>query len=174
MSDRVPPPAPPRRERAPRVEASPGGSVQSNQPMSQSATRQSQGVRQAPTKQEGPPQIAHGTDIPSQASRPTPPPVSQQPQGDRPRPPAPKAKSGSPAMPQVAGPAPGVPAAGSQHLERARPLPGESANRLAPHRTESNSGRSGGRATSPPSVQRPSEPAGGAQKQPGSEKQPGK
>lgn len=163
MSDREPLPAPPRRQRAPRAEAGTGAPAQASPP----ATRHPEGARQAPPRPEGPPQIGHGTGTPPIASRPIPPPVSQQPQA---APPALKHETSRPAAPQVGGPPPGVPAARSQRVEGARPLPGEPANRLEPHRMETSSGQHGGqrgeRTTSPPSDRRPHGPAGDVQQQP--------
>lgn len=161
MRDRVRPPAPPRGERGQRAETSPGGPAQASRPTTPPVAQQPPGARQAPLKPEGPPQTAHGTGTPPTAIRPTPPPISQQPQA---APPALKHESSRPAAPQVGGPPPGVPAARSQRVEGARPLPGEPANRLAPHRGQSNSGQQGERSRS--TDQRPHGPAGEVEKQP--------
>jgi hypothetical protein len=161
MNHRTPPPAPPKRERAPRAEVSPGGPAQTSPP----AARHPEGTRQAPHKPESPPKIAHETGSPPTASRPTPPPASRQPQAARTEPSTPRRETGRPATPQVTGSSPGAPAARSQHVEGAKPLPGEPANRLAPHRIESNSGQRGGR-TKASSDQRQHGPSDEVPKQP--------
>ena len=157
MSDRVAPPAPPRREKVPRPEAGPGGSAQSSQPTPPPATRQSQGAGQAPLKPEARPQTVYGSGAPPQSARPEPSRSSRE--------------TGRPAGPQAAGPPAGATAAQTQPVEGKRPLPGEPANRLEPHRKETSPGQRGGqhgeRPASPPSDKRPHGPAADVQKEPG-------
>ena len=120
MTDRVTPPAPPRRDRAARPEGSPRGSPKPATPPSAQQAPQS-----APTRETG------------------------------------KRAASITSTPEVS-------------TGRAKSLPGEPANRLAPQRAENFSSSRPAPSGAPPSVQRPPEHAGAPRKESGNEKQPTK